>query len=419
MAVFNRYPYTNFQEMNLDWILQQLKDLTDEWITFENQYQGITATAQTVPYGSGADVTVTGGSGTPFNFDFDIPAGKDLKLTSSVIKYGTSSDTSTPPGTWYDTIPTIPQGDYLWTRVTLNFSDGTQSIFYTAARNGLDGLGSVVTVNNISPDGNGNVSIPLPSPSDNTPLMDTTLGSEGVSSDYSRADHQHISDTSKLDVKSGNNIGDLNAYVVQDISTQTTIPVSSSAAANSIARFTNNGTLIVGEPQTDYEAPRLLDVKNGFVSNTDILNYVAKTDIATVSDLGIVQPDGITITIDSDGVISSNAIGGFTLDLVWTNASPTSNFSAQTVSLDLSDYQAVIIMFGSSTAWETLYPVIIPIGLTEDSYIGLAGKTNRYRVCNPSSTGVTFENGAQYSSYNSSATATSGSMIPIYIYGMK
>ena len=419
MAVFNRYPYTNFQEMNLDWILQQLKDLTDEWIAFENQYQGITATAQTVPYGSGADVTVTGGSGTPFNFDFDIPAGKDLKLTSSVIKYGTSSDTSTPPGTWYDTIPTVAQGDYLWTRVTLNFSDGTQSTFYTAARNGLDGLGSVVTVNNISPDGNGNVSLPMPSPSDNTPLMDTPLGSEGVSSDYSRADHQHISDTSKLDVKSGNNIGDLNAYVVQDISTQTTIPVSSSAAANSIARFTNNGTLVVGEPQTDYEAPRLLDVKNGFVSTTDITNYVAKTDIATVSDLGIVQPDGVTITIDSDGIISSNAIGGFTLDLVWTNASPTSNFSAQTVSLDLSDYQAVIIMFGSSTAWETLYPVIIPIGLTEDSYIGLAGKTNRYRVCNPSSTGVRFENGAQYSSYNSTASTTSGSMIPIYIYGMK
>ena len=199
MAIFNRYPYTSFQELNLDWILQQLKDLTDEWAVFENQYQGITAEASTVPYGMGASVTVTGGDGTPFNFDFDIPAGKDLKLVSTIVKYGTSADTSTVPATWYDQIPTVAQGDYLWTRVTLTFNDGTQSSFYSVARNGLDGLGSVVTVNNISPDGNGNVSLPMPQPSNNTPLMDTTLGSEGVSNDYSRADHQHISDTTKLD----------------------------------------------------------------------------------------------------------------------------------------------------------------------------------------------------------------------------
>ena len=232
MAIFNRYPYTNFQEMNLDWILQQLKDLTDEWVAFENQYQGITANAQTVPYGVGASVTVSGGSGTPFNFDFNIPAGKDLKLASTIIKYGTSPDTTTPPGTWYDSMPVVAQGDYLWTRVTLNFNDGTQSTFYTAARNGLDGLGSVVTVNNISPDGNGNVSLPMPQPSDNTPLMDTALGSEGVSNDYSRADHQHQSDTSKLDVQNGTQVGDLNAYVVQDVSTQTKMAISSSADAN-------------------------------------------------------------------------------------------------------------------------------------------------------------------------------------------
>ena len=90
--------------------------------------------------------------------------------------------------------------------------------------------------------------------------MDTALGSEGVSSDYSRADHQHISDTSKLDVKSGNQAGDLNAYIIQDISTQTIMPISSGADANALARYTANGTLVVAEPQSIYEAPRLLDV---------------------------------------------------------------------------------------------------------------------------------------------------------------
>ena len=418
MAVFNRYPYTNFQEMNLDWILQQLKDLTDEWITFENQYQGITASAQTVPYGVGASVTVSGGSGTPFNFDFDIPAGKDLKLSSTIIKYGTSPDTTTPPGTWYDTMPAVAQGDYLWTRVTLNFNDGTQSTFYTAARNGLDGLGSVVTVNNVSPDGNGNVSLPMPQPSDNTPLMDTALGSEGVSADYSRADHQHISDTSKLDVKSGNSIGDLNAYVVQDISTQTIVPVSSSAAANSIARFTNNGTLVVGEPQTVYEAPRLLDVQNGFVSNTDITNYVAKTDIATVSDLGIVQPDGVTITVDSDGIISALASSSLTVDTLWTNASPSSNFANQSIAIDMTDYKLILVscLYSTSSTNHMMYI----LNENDDYYMIWPAYRNYRRVVTKTSSSLTFEDCVYWGTYASSSTTTSNSnIIPVNVYGIK
>ena len=418
MAIFNKYPYTSFQELNLDWILQELKDLVDEWAVFENQYQGITATAQTVPYGSGANVTVTGGSGTPFNFDFNIPAGKDLKLASSIIKYGTSADINTPPGTWYDSIPAVAQGDYLWTRVTLNFTDGTQSTFYTASRNGLDGLGSVVTVNNISPDGNGNVSIPIPQPSDNTPLMDTSLGSEGVSSDYSRADHQHISDTSKLDVKSGNSIGDLNAYVVQDISTQTIIPVSSSASANSIARYTANGTMVVAEPQTDYEAPRLLDVKNGFVSTTDITNYVAKTDIATASDLGIVQPDGVTITIDSDGIISALASSSLTVDTLWTNASPSSNFANQSVAIDMTDYKLILVSYSYSTS-STNHMVAV-LNDNVDYYMLWPAYRNYRRVVTKTSSNLAFDDCVYWGTYASSSTTTSnGNIIPINIYGIK
>ena len=211
MAIFNRYPYTSFQELNLDWILQELKDLTDEWEAFEHQYEGITANAETVPYNEGASVVVTGGSGVPFNFDFKIPAGQDITVSNSIVKYGTSNDTATPPVTWYDSIPVIPQGDYLWTRTTLVFSDGSQATFYTTARSGLDGLGSVVSVNNISPDGTGNVTVPLPAPADTMPLMDGTADA-GSSTLYSRADHRHGSDTSKQDVLvSGTNIKTINS----------------------------------------------------------------------------------------------------------------------------------------------------------------------------------------------------------------
>lgn len=424
MAIFNKYPYTSFQEMNLDWILQELKDLTDQWEAFEHQYEGITASASTVPYGAGASVIVTGGAGVPFNFDFQIPAGKDLKLVSTVVKYGTSADTNTQPLTWYNNIPVVPQGEYLWTRTILTFNDGSQSTFYSVARSGLDGLGSVVTVNNISPDGNGNVSVPIPVPSNNTPLMDTPLGSEGVSADYSRADHQHISDTTKLDIQTGLAIGDINAYVVKDVANQTIVPVSASAGNSSIAMYTATGSLVVNEPQTVYEAPRLLDVQNGFVSTTDITNYVAKTDIATASTLGIVQPDGVSITVDSDGILSAVA-GGMVMDVLWTNTAypSTTTFNAQTITIDLSSYKMIGIEYINATDvvvsdrrfLHQLFP-------KEDHpyhlYGELGGKLTSRSINSLTDSGIEFTTGYWYATYGGSAISPY-CCVPYRIFGIK
>ena len=196
MAIFNKYPYTNFHEMNLDWILQELKDLTDEWADFENTYKGITANATSVPYGEGASVSVSGGDGTPFNFDFNIPSGKDLKVLSTMVSYGVSEDSTIQPDTWVPNVPVVPQAYYLWTRVILNFNDGSASTFYSVSRNDLDGTGSVVSVNNISPDAQGNINVPIPQASNDTPQSDTQYGYEVISNLYYIAVHRHVSDGS-------------------------------------------------------------------------------------------------------------------------------------------------------------------------------------------------------------------------------
>ena len=76
----------------------------------------------------------------------------------SAVTYQAGTSGTTPPaGTWATTIPTVPQGAYLWTRTQFEFSDGTQQVSYSVARQGLDGTGSVRTVNENSPDENGNV----------------------------------------------------------------------------------------------------------------------------------------------------------------------------------------------------------------------------------------------------------------------
>ena len=86
--------------------------------------------------------------------------GTPATITSQAVEYqaGTSG-TITPSGTWTTTIPTVPNGSYLWTKTTVSFNSGSPVISYSVARMGIDGSGSVSTVNNVSPDSNGNITI--------------------------------------------------------------------------------------------------------------------------------------------------------------------------------------------------------------------------------------------------------------------
>ena len=56
-------------------------------------------------------------------------------------------------------MPAPVAGKYLWTRTVLTFNSGSPVTFYSVARYGIDGTGAVSSVNSVSPDGNGNVSL--------------------------------------------------------------------------------------------------------------------------------------------------------------------------------------------------------------------------------------------------------------------
>ena len=86
--------------------------------------------------------------------------GNPATLNSSAIGYQTSdSGTVIPSGTWSNTIPTVAQGKYLWTRVTLAFNTGSAVTSYSVSRMGLDGSGAVSKVCSKEPDSNGNVAL--------------------------------------------------------------------------------------------------------------------------------------------------------------------------------------------------------------------------------------------------------------------
>lgn len=61
-------------------------------------------------------------------------------ISTTIIEYNKSTSSTTPPSTgWTSTIPSINGGQYLWTRVTLNYTNGQKAESYTVARQGEDG----------------------------------------------------------------------------------------------------------------------------------------------------------------------------------------------------------------------------------------------------------------------------------------
>lgn len=117
----------------------------------------------------------------------------------------------------------------------------------------------------------------------------------------------------------------------------------------------------------------------------------------------------------------ANNIG---MKLLWTNASPTSSFNSQTISLDLSSYQAVLIYFntyaGSATYSGHYSSTIAKVGQTgvqSDNGETGAHMANRAFVVN--TTGIEFKLAYYASAYGGSTNWSSNCLVPCQIYGIK
>ena len=107
--------------------------------------------------------------------------------------------------------------------------------------------------------------------------------------------------------------------------------------------------------------------------------------------------------------------------LLWTNPNPTSSFSAQTISLDLSKYDMVEIVFKQYA--------INPFFSTNKTEVGKGGRLFTYgyedakeldgRSYTVSTTGISFRTGYSAMISASSGTATDGQCVPYKIYGIK
>ena len=68
------------------------------------------------------------------------------------IKYASSSNGTSPPSSgWGDSIPSVSDGNYLWTRTTITYTSGSPSISYSVARQGQNGSQGVQGYSPTSP----------------------------------------------------------------------------------------------------------------------------------------------------------------------------------------------------------------------------------------------------------------------------
>ena len=66
--------------------------------------------------------------------------GTSVTVNSTSVTYQVStSGTVTPSGEWLSSIPTVPAGQYLWTKTVVTYSDGKSTTAYSVSRSGTNG----------------------------------------------------------------------------------------------------------------------------------------------------------------------------------------------------------------------------------------------------------------------------------------
>ena len=277
MGLYNNFPYTNFHEMNLDWILQELKNLVEEWDKFG---ANVTATAHE---SADPEVIVSGNMKDTLSFDFGLVRGP-RGYTGQTGQDGPPG----PPGTGLEIL------DEYATLADLQTAHPTGS----AGDAYLVGTGGSFTLYIWSTDAGAWVdagSLTSPSPSTIAPVMDGTAA-VGTSLLYARADHAHPSDTYKLDKSNTDGI-----YAVVSGS-QTMIQSADTSTADTLVRYD-----AVGDINTkDLNASGDVNVSGDLTVVNDI---DAQSDVDVAGDLAVTGDiSGNTITITSNDILNSDKL---------------------------------------------------------------------------------------------------------------
>ena len=89
-----------------------------------------------------------GNSTEAYSVSYKGTNGTSVSVTSTSVMYGVSDSGTTAPGesSWGTTVPTVNNGQYLWTKTHVQYSDGKETTSYSVSykgTNGTDGLDAI------------------------------------------------------------------------------------------------------------------------------------------------------------------------------------------------------------------------------------------------------------------------------------
>ena len=72
-------------------------------------------------------------------------------VASTVVDYGVSTSGTIQPTSWGTSIPSVPNGQFLWTRTVMNYTNGTSTTFYSVAKMGETGAKGTMGIAYLQP----------------------------------------------------------------------------------------------------------------------------------------------------------------------------------------------------------------------------------------------------------------------------
>ncbi|MBQ5658677.1 MAG: hypothetical protein IIV02_04005, partial [Peptococcaceae bacterium] len=111
-----------------------------------------------------------------------------------------------------------------------------------------------------------------------------------------------------------------------------------------------------------------------------------------------------------------------TMDLLWENASPTSDFEAQTITLPISNYKLIVINWFSANNATTRITSIFPALYNSDfltTYMNATNGAREVRRCVFTENSIKFKEAQSRVLASGTTTTTNAIMFPLEIYGIK
>ena len=154
------------------------------------------------------------------------------------------------------------------------------------------------------------------------------------------------------------------------------------------------------------------------LTKNDLKNVLEKISISAASTIDV---NDMTQSEIEDFIEELNVNGKSNeyRKLLWTNPTPAASFAAQTISLDLSDYNEVEIFIAGNSTNHNTSTESFKLLIGKGGLLNISANVIWWRYVTPRINGVEFGSGYQTPTYGSNGTADNSLMVPFKIYGIK